>query len=133
MGVPELKPKDSAIETSQLCEKKSSKLWVLMRRYWISILLMEWQQEILIAIRQNLSFANSCDALHENKWWLKKREMRKIDPVSVGLPQETSLQNAAIFGHLTPTLQQLFAQKKSEDNNFRFCWTKNYCNISTKI
>ena len=52
--------------------------------------------------------------------------MRKIDPVSVGLPQETSLQNAAIFDHLTPTLQQLFAHaKKSEDNSFRFCWTKN--------
>ena len=58
---------------------------------------------------------------------IKKREMRKIDPVSVGLPQETSLQNAAIFDHLTPRLKQLLAHAKKvkEDNNFRFCWTKN--------
>ena len=53
--------------------------------------------------------------------------MCKIDPVSVGLPQETSLQNAAIFDHLTPRLKQLLAHAKKvkEDNNFRFCWTKN--------
>ena len=125
MGVPELKPKESAIETSQLCEQIFKAMGVNA-----SILVID------IAHRVATRNPNSNQAkpivckfvrrLTREQVMIKKQEMRKIDPVSVGLPQETSLQNAAIFDHLTPTLQQLFAHaKKSEDNSFRFWWTKN--------
>ena len=126
MGVPELKPKESAIETSQLCEQTFKAMGVNA-----SIL------DIDIAHRVATRNPNSNQAkpivckfvrrLTRGEVMIKKREMRKIDPISVGLPQETSLQNAAVFDHLTPRLQQLFANAKKvkEDNNFRFCWAKN--------
>ena len=41
-----------------------------------------------------------------------KRKIHKIEPTSVGLSQEMSLKNTAIFDHLTPRLQQLFAHAK---------------------
>ena len=126
MGVPELKSKESAIEISQLCEK-------IFKAMGVNASL----QDIDIAHRVATRNPNSNQAkpiickflrrLTRQEVMMKKREIRNIDPVSVGLPLETSLKNAAIYDHLTPRLQQLFvhAKKVKEDKGFRFCWTKN--------
>ena len=124
MGVPELKSKESAIETSQLCEK-------IFKAMGVNASL----QDIDIAHRVATRNPNSIQAkpiickflrrLTRQEVMIKKREVPKID-LSVGLPLEMSLKNAAIYDHLTPRLQQLFvhAKKVKEDKGFRFCWTK---------
>ena len=100
MGVPQLKPKESAIETSQFCEQILKAMGVNA-----SILVIN------IAHRVATRNPNSNQAkpvvckfarrlTREQVMIKKKREMRKTDPVSVDLPQETSLQNAAIFDYL---------------------------------
>ena len=56
-----------------------------------------------------------------------KREINKVDPSRVGLLFESTLSHAGIYNHLTPRLQKLFTEVKKykDDNDFRFCWTKN--------
>ena len=94
MGVPELKPKESAIETSQLCEQ-------IFKAMGVNASL----QDIDIAHRVATRNPNSDQTkpiickfarrLTREQVMIKKREIRKVDPVNVGLPQTSSLMNAA--------------------------------------
>lgn len=126
VGIPEFKPKESAIETSTLCVEIFKAMGVQ-----VSI------QDIDIAHRVGMRKENNgrpkpiickfARRLAREQVMVMRRDVRKIDPISIGLSQESSLSNAGIYDHLTPKLQQLLtdAKKVKDDNNFRFCWTKN--------
>lgn len=105
MGVPELKSKETAVETShaQLCEQIFKAMGVNASLQDINIAHRVATKPIVCKFVRRLT---------REQVMLKKREIREIDPVSVCLPQETSLKNTAIFDHLTPRLQQLFAHAK---------------------
>ena len=56
----------------------------------------------------------------------RRREISKVIPSNVGLPDASTLSNAMIVDHLTPKVQSLFAEAKlAKDRfNYRYCWTK---------
>ena len=126
LGIPEIKAKESAEETSVLCEEIFKAMGVQVS-----------QKDIDIAHRVPTRNTNNQRPKHiickfvrrlaREQVMVKRRDVRRIDPTSIGLPQESSLKDAGIFDHLTPRLQQLFTDVKKFkiDNNYKFCWTKN--------
>ena len=56
-----------------------------------------------------------------------RREIRNVNPTSIGLQEDVSLDQVRIFDHLTPRLQSLLANAKKfkERCNYAFCWAKN--------
>ena len=59
----------------------------------------------------------------------QRNDACKADPSSLGFGEGVSLSSVRIFDHLTPKLQYVFteAKKFKGQNNYQFCWTKNYC------
>ena len=57
----------------------------------------------------------------------RRREIRNVNPTSIGLQADVSLDQVGIFDHLTPRLQSLLADAKKfkERCNYAFCWAKN--------
>ena len=57
----------------------------------------------------------------------RRREIRDVNPTSIGLQEDVSLDQVGIFDHLTPSLQSLLADAKKfkESCNYAFCWAKN--------
>ena len=126
VGIPHLKPKESARETSELCVKVFQEIGVAL-----SI------QDIDIAHRVPTRRANDNQPkpiickftrrLAREQVMTMRRDIKKVDPRRLGLHSESNMSYAGIYDHLTPHLQKLFteAKKYKDDNNFRFCWTKN--------
>ena len=126
VGVPHLKSRETARETSELCLKIFQEIGATL-----SI------QDIDIAHRVPVRKANVNQPkpiickftrrLAREQVMAMKREIKKVDPSRVGLYSESNLSYAGIYDHLTPRLQKLFTEVKKykDDNDFRFCWTKN--------
>lgn len=57
----------------------------------------------------------------------RRREIRNVNPTSIGLQADVFLDQVGIFDHLTPRLQSLLADAKKfkERCNYAFCWAKN--------
>ena len=56
-----------------------------------------------------------------------RREVTRINPADIGLRENSSLDRAAIYDHLSPRLQSLLsdAKKIKERYRFSFYWAKN--------
>ena len=57
----------------------------------------------------------------------RRSEIRNVNPTSIGLQEDVSLDQVGIFDHLTPRLQSLLADAKKfkERCNYAFCGAKN--------
>ena len=126
VGIPDLNPKETAIETSMLCVKIFNAMGAE-----VSI------SDIDIAHRVKPRRNNGGQArpivckfvrrLARERVMAVRRNMRSVDPRQVNLPPETSLNQAGVYDHLTPRRQKLFADAKSfkVNNNFKICLTSN--------
>ena len=56
-----------------------------------------------------------------------RREVTKIEPVSIGLEESDSVENIGLYDHLSPRLQTFSsdAKKVKERLNLAFCCAKN--------
>jgi prefoldin subunit 5 len=124
-GIPHLKQKESARDTSDLCIKIFHEMGVAL-----SI------QDINIAHRVPTRKTNDNQPkpiickftrrLAREQVMAVRRDITKVDPSRLGLHPESNLSHAGIYDHLTPRLQKVLAEAKKfkDDNNYRFCWTK---------
>ncbi|CAB4002837.1 Hypothetical predicted protein [Paramuricea clavata] len=125
VGIPHLKQKESARDTSDLCIKIFNEMGIAL-----SI------QDIDIAHRVPTRKMNDNQPkpiiykftrrLAREQVMAVRRDITKVDPSHLGLLPESNLSHAGIYDHLTPRLQKLLAEarKFKDDNNYRFCWTK---------
>ncbi|XP_028406806.1 uncharacterized protein LOC114529249 [Dendronephthya gigantea] len=125
LGIPELKAKESAIQTSTLCVQ-------IFNAMGVQVTLQDVDIAHRVPTRRNNDgrpkpiVCKFIRRLAREQVMAVRRDIKKIDPRLVGLPEE-SLANAAVYDHLTPKTQQLLADAKrfKDENDFRFFWTKN--------
>ena len=125
LGIPELETDETALKTSLLCSK-------IFREMDAEISI----QDIDIAHRVNPRkqvpnrprpiVCKFTRRLAREQIMRRRREISKVIPSNVGLPDASTLSNAMIVDHLTPKVQSLFAEAKlAKDRfNYRYCWTK---------
>ncbi|PFX27280.1 hypothetical protein AWC38_SpisGene8044 [Stylophora pistillata] len=55
-----------------------------------------------------------------------RKDACKLDPASVGLPEDASLSAVRIFDHLSPRMQTVLfeAKKFKEQHYYQYCWSK---------
>ncbi|XP_068685066.1 uncharacterized protein [Montipora foliosa] len=108
VGVPELKQRESADETLQLCI-----------RIFSSIAAEDgWPKPIICKFTRRIA---------RDRVMASRREVTKINPADIGLRENSSLDRAVIYDHHSPRLQSLLsdAKKIKERYHFSFCWAKN--------
>ena len=56
----------------------------------------------------------------------KRREVRRLTPVTFNLPPDEENLNITIYSHLTPRLQELLRNAKTfqQDHGYKYCWAK---------
>ena len=126
VGVPELKQRESADETLQLCMRIFSSIGAEIHPYDLDI-------------AHRVPFRNATDGrpkpiickftrrIARDRVMASRREVTRINPAVIGLRENSSLDRAAIYDHLSPRLQSLLsdAKKIKERYRFSFCWAKN--------
>ena len=126
LGVPELSDREKAEDTSNLCVNLFNKMGTE-----VSI------RDIDIAHR--VSFRDTsrmgpkpivCKFIHRltrNEVMSKRKEGRSVDPSTIGLQEGTDMSNVLLLDHLTPRLQQLYADAKEFKlrYGYQFCWVRN--------
>ena len=128
VGVPELKQPESADETLQLCMRIFSSIGVEIHPYDLDI-------------AHRVPFRNASDGrpkpiickftrrIASERVMDSRGEVNRIDPAAqVGLRENSSLERAAIYDHLSPRSQSLLsdAKKIKERYRFSFCWAKDW-------
>ena len=126
VGVPEVKQRESAGDTLELCMRIFNKSGAEIHPY-----------DLDIAHRvpsRNTSDGRPKPIICKFTWRIAResvmaarREVNSIVPADVGLRESSSLEHAAIYDHLSPRLQSLLsdAKKIKERFLFSFCWAKN--------
>ena len=126
LGVPELSDREKAEDTSNLCVNLFNKMGTE-----VSI------RDIDIAHR--VSFRDTSRMglkpivckfirrLTRNEVMSKRKEGRSVDPSTIGLQEGTDMSNVLLLDHLTPRLQQLYADAKEFKlrYGYQFCWVRN--------
>ena len=56
-----------------------------------------------------------------------RKDVSKVDPVLIGLTEEADLSRAMLIDHLSPRMQELYAEAKGFQARYKFdfCWTRN--------
>ncbi|XP_068707399.1 uncharacterized protein [Montipora foliosa] len=115
VGLPEIKEKESAEETSSLCVK-------LFREMGARVPTREAHggpKPIVCKFVRRLA---------RNKVINLRNESHNLRPASLGLAESINLSNVRIFDHLTPRMQSIFYEAKrfKTQHQYQFCWTKNF-------
>ena len=116
MGIPHLKPRESAQETSELCLKVFQQMGVRLTLQDIHIAhrvptrkTTDKPKPIICKFTRRLAREQVMAA---------RKEIKKLNPNSLGLFPESTWMNAAIYDHLTPRIQQLLVEaKKFKEEN----------------
>ncbi|XP_028404031.1 uncharacterized protein LOC114526648 [Dendronephthya gigantea] len=125
MGIPHLKPRESAQETSELCAK-------IFQKMGAEVTLQDIDIAHLVPTRKTNDkpkpiICKFTRRLAREQVMAARKYLKKLDPSSSGLPVESTLMYAAVYDYLTPRNQQLLAEAKKfqNENGFSYCWTKN--------
>ncbi|XP_068680366.1 uncharacterized protein [Montipora foliosa] len=124
VGVPELKQREGADETLQLCMRIFSSIGAEIHSYDLA---------------HRVPFRNASDGrpkpiickftrrIARDRVMASRREVTRINPADIRLRENSSLDRAAIYDHLSPRLQSLLsdAKKIKERYRFSFCWAEN--------
>ena len=126
VGVPELEPLENAFKTSQLCSKIFNAIGVDVKPYDIDIAHRITPRHATER-RPKPIICKFTRRLIREQVMARRREIRNVNPTSIGLQEDVSLDQVGIFDHLTPRLQSLLADAKKfkERCNYAFCWAKN--------
>ncbi|XP_068717170.1 uncharacterized protein [Montipora capricornis] len=128
VGVPELKQRESAYETSQLCLKIFSAIGVDIKTFDIDIAHRVTPRHAAGAEgRPKPIVCKFTRRLARDQVMALRREVTKIIPSSIGLREQDSMESVGIFDHLSPRLQYLMsdARKFKERFGYAYCWAKN--------
>ncbi|XP_068689659.1 uncharacterized protein [Montipora foliosa] len=128
VGVPELKQRESAYETSQLCLKIFSAIGEDIKTYDIDIAHRVTPRHAAGAEgRRKPIVCKFTRRLARDQVMALRREVTKIIPSSIGLREQDSMESVGIFDLLSPRLQYLMsdARKFKERFGYANCWAKN--------
>ena len=125
MGVPEVKQRESAGDTLELCMRIFHKIGAEIHPYNLDIAHRVPSRNtsdgrltpIICIFTRRIARASVMAA---------RREVNRIVPADIGLRESSSLEHVAIYNHLSPRLQSLLsdAKKIKERFLFSFCWAK---------
>ena len=128
VGMPELSEQESYSQTSGLCVKLFSDMGADVSLYDIDIAHCVSQRNATAGAPKPI-ICKFVRRLLKKAVVAQRNDACKADPSSLGFGEGVSLSSVRIFDHLTPKLQYVFteAKKFKGQNNYQFCWTKNYC------
>ena len=114
VGLPEIKEKESAEETSSLCVK-------LFREMGAEVNIHDIDMAHRVPTREAHGgpkpiVCKFVRRLARTKVINLRNESHNLRPANLGLAEGVNLSNVRIFDHLTPRMQSIFY----------FCWTKNF-------
>ena len=126
VGVPEVKQRESADETLQLCMRIFDKIGAEIHPYDLDIAHRVPSRNASDG-RPKPIICKFTRRTARERVMAYRREVNKIAPADIGLRENSSLEHAAIYDHLSPRLQSLLsdAKKIKERYLFSFCWAKN--------
>ena len=126
VGVPEVKQRESAGDTLQLCMRIFNKIGAEIHPYDLDIAHRVPSRNTSDG-RPKPIICKFTRRIARESVMAARREINKIAPADIGLRVGSSLQHAAIYDHLSPRLQSLLSDAKiiKERFLFSFCWAKN--------
>ena len=126
VGVPEIKPRENASETSQLCLNIFNAIGAEIHPYDIDLAHRVTPRQAAEGRPKPIVCKLTRQVSREQVMALR-REVTKIDPTSIGLQESDSMENVGLYDHLSPRLQSLLsdAKKVKERLDLAFCWAKN--------
>ena len=126
IGLPEIKEKESAEETSSLCVK-------LFREMGAEVNIHEIDMAHHFPTREAHGgpqpiVCKFVRRLARTKVINLRNESHNLRPANLGLAEGVNLSNVRIFDHLTPRMQSIFYEAKrfKTQHQYQFCWTKNF-------
>ena len=120
IGIPELKSKESAQETSNFCVKLFKKMGVDITSQDIDITHRVPSRNPAYHKPIICKFTRRCT---KEQVMIHRQDANKIEPTVLGLPSDASILNARVYDHLTPKVQKLLteAKKFQQQYAYRFC------------
>jgi len=126
VGVPEVKQRETADETLQLCMRIFNTIGAEIHPYDLDIAHRVPSRNASDG-RPKPIICKFTRRIARERVMASRREVNRIVPADIGLRENSSLERAAIYDHLSPRLQSLLsdAKKIKERYLFSFCWAKN--------
>lgn len=125
VGVPELEPCENAFQTLQLCSVIYIAIGVHVKPYDIDIA-HRMTPCHAAKRRPKPIICKFTQRLIRKQVMVCHMEVRNVNPTSIGLLVDVSLNQVGIFDNLTPRLQSLLDAKKFNKRcNYAFCWAQN--------
>ena len=126
LGIPELKENEDAFETSALCVR-------LFNQMGGNVTINDIDLAHRITPRKATKsgpkpiVCKFTRRLARNSVMAARKDVSKVDPVLIGLTEEADLSSAMLIDHLSPRMQELYAEAKGFQARyeFDFCWTRN--------
>lgn len=128
VGVPELKQRESAYETSQLFLKFFNAIGVDIKTYDINIAHRVTPRHAAGAVgRPKPIGCKFTRRLARDQVMALRREVTKIIPSSIGLREQDSMESVGIFNLISPRLRYLLfdARKFKERFGYVYGWVEN--------
>ena len=126
VGLPEIKEKESAEETSSLCVK-------LFREMGAEVNIHDIDMAHRVPTREAHGgpkpiVCKFVRRLARTKVINLRNESHNLRPANLGLAEGVNLSNVRIFDPLTPRMQSIFYEAKrfKTQHQYQFCWTKNF-------
>lgn len=126
LQVPELKPNESAEETSQLCVDLFNSMGVQVSLNDIDIAHRVSYRDVARTGPKPI-VCKFVRRLVKNQVMAKRKDASAVNPTFIGLQDDTDLSHVLIVDHLTPQMQRLYSSAKEfkERYEYKFCWARN--------
>ena len=126
LGVPELSDREKAEDTNNLCVNLFNKMGTEVSIHDIDIAHRVSFRDTS-RVRPKPIVCKFIRRLTRNEVMSKRKEGRSVDPSTIGLQEGTDMSNVLLLDHLTPRLQQLYADAKEFKlrYGYQFCWVRN--------
>ena len=133
LDVPQLKAKETAEETTQLCLKIFSKIGVDVKDIDIDIAHRVPKRTQQYGRRRNSRVQGNNSIIYKfvrgvvkERVLAARANINRLNPQEFGLPEDRNLRSIKVLSHLTPKLQHLLGQAKTfqTEAGFKFCWAK---------
>ena len=121
VGVPEIKPRENASETSQLCLNIFNAIGAEMHPYHIDLAHRVTPRQAPEG-RPKLIVCKFTRRVFREQVMVLGREVTKIDPTSIGLQESDSMESVGLYDHLSPRLQSLLSDAKKVKERLSLVW-----------
>ena len=125
VGVPETKPRENASETSQLCLNIFNAIGAEIRPYDIDLAHRVIPRPAAEG-RPKPIVCKFTRRLTREQVMALRREVTKIEPVSIGLQESDSVENIGLYDHLSPRLQTFSSDAKKVKAKLGFLLRKKF-------